>query len=181
MAKQKNGSVENRQQSVRINDRIRLPQLQVVDSNGTNLGILPRAKALSLANEQNLDLVEVSPNSRPPVCRIMDYGKYKYEQGQKDKKNKQNNRINKLKEIKLSPVIDHHDLETKLNMARKFLTSGQKVQFRLQFKKRQIAHKDIGFEVIKKVIEELQGIGSIVKAAKLEGKAITCIIEPKVK
>jgi len=148
-----------------------------VDANGENLGVIPTKDAQAMARKQGLDLVEVAPNSRPPVCRIMDYGKFKYEQSIREKKQSQGN-APKMKELKLSPAIDSHDLETKLGMAKKFLEAGHKVHFRLQFRKRQIAHKDRGFDVMKKVVEEVGDIGNATQKPQLEGRVITCMIEP---
>jgi translation initiation factor IF-3 len=167
-----------RESFVRVNERIKWSPVRVIDENGENLGVISTKDALSMARDRGLDLIEVSPKSRPPVCRIADYGKFKYEQSIREKKQKQSQKNSKLKEINLSPAIDVHDLGVKLNMAKKFLEAGQRVQFRLVFHKREMAHKDRGFEVMKKVVEELGTMGSATQP-RLDGKLITCIVDPK--
>lgn len=179
MNKKEKYSTEEKKNFVRVNDKIRWIPIRAIDSNGVNLGIIPTKDALLLAREQKLDLVEVSPDSRPPVCRIMDYGKFKYTQSIKDKKQK--SKSGKKKSIQLSPVIDSHDLETKLNMAKRFLESGHQVQFCLQFHRRQLAHKELGFNLIKKVAESLEVLGVVSQSPRMEGKSIFCTIDPKAK
>lgn len=177
MIKKKKFGGDQREYPIRVNERIRWSPVRVVDNNGENLGVIVTREALALARERGLDLVEVAPNSRPPVCRIMDYGKYKYEQSLKEKKQK--HKSAKQKEIKLSPVIDDHDLETKLGIAKKFLGSGQQVQFRLTFHRRQLAHKELGFDVLKKVVKDLDEVGSASQMPRLEGRSIVCVVDPK--
>lgn len=163
---------------VRINERIRLSPVIVVDKDGNNLGPKNVKDAQYMARKDGLDLVEVSPNSRPPVCRIMDYSKYKYEKSIKEKAQKKNSKATQIKEIRLRPSIGKHDIDTKVNSARKFLTQGHKVQFRLQFKRRENAHRDQGFSVIDQIAEELSDVGSVVGVPKLSGNNLNCLIEP---
>lgn len=171
---------QDRQQNYgpRVNDRIRFSPLLVIDENGQKLGVIPVEEAKAKAAAAGLDLVEVSPQSRPPVCRIMDYGKFKYEQALKEKKQRQTARSQEIKEVQLSPRIAEHDMEVKANAAKRFLASGHKVQLRLEFKRRENAHKELGFEVMKKLIEIIGGAGNVVQAPRLEGKFVTCLMEP---
>lgn len=161
-----------------INSQIKVSNVRLI-KDGVNLGIMETYKAKAMAFEVGLDLVEVSTNTSPPVCQIMDYGKYRYEQQKKDKKKKETSSVVKIKEIKLSPVIGQGDLTTKANRARGFLKEGMKVQLTLRFKKRQNAHKDVGFEVIKNFMKELEDIAAIDMVPKLQGNTINCRIEHK--
>lgn len=161
----------------RVNERIRFSPVRVIDQNGTQLGEMPTDKARSLAREASLDLVEVAPQARPPVCRIMDYGKFKYEQSLKEKKQRKNGKA-QLKEVRLSPDIAAHDVETKVTQARKHLESGHSVQLKLRYKGRENAHKDLGFEVINRMIEKLSDTGKLSRKPSIEGKVLHCLIDP---
>lgn len=160
----------------RINDKIRFSPVVVIDENGQNLGSIPTFKAKILALNAGLDLVEVSPNSRPPVCKIMDFGKFKYQQEIKQKK--QVKKQVSIKEIRLSCGIENHDLETKAKLAKKFLSSGHKVNIRLEFKRRQNDHKDIGYSVVNKFIDMIKENATITKKPVLDGKYIFCSVDP---
>lgn len=163
---------------VNINSQIKVPNVRLI-KDGKNLGIMETYKAKAIAFEVGLDLVEVSPNAKPPVCQVMDYGKYRYEQQKKEKKKKESASVVKIKEIKLSPVIGQGDLITKANRARSFIEEGMKVQLTLRFKKRQNAHKDVGFEVIKDFMKKLEDVAQIDMSPKLQGNTINCRIERK--
>lgn len=163
---------------VRINERIRFSPVRVIGSDGQQIGILPTRQALAMAQEQALDLVEIAPQARPPVCRIMDYGKFKYEQSIKDKEAKQKQKASQTKEIRFRPSIGENDVETKLRQIQKFLEGGQRVQLRVVFMKRENAHKDLGFKLINDIITKLQELGKLQHPPKLEGRDITCIVEP---
>lgn len=164
----------------RVNGSIKFSPVIVIDKDGSNLGQLPLQRAKDIASEYGLDLVEISPNSRPPVCRIMDFGKFKFEQKLKEKKQKkQQQKQSQTKEIRLSPSIQDHDIDTKLKAATKFLIAGQKVNVKLEFKRREIAHKDIGFDVVNKFVERLKDHGSPLGKPKSEGKSIFCTIDPR--
>tara|TARA_Y100000034_G_scaffold43496_3_gene53095 strand:- start:20764 stop:21303 length:540 start_codon:yes stop_codon:yes gene_type:complete len=165
---------------VRTNSQIKVPKVRLI-KDGENLGVMETYKAKAIAIEAGMDLVEVSSHAKPPVCSVMDYGKFRYEQQKKEKKKKETSSVVKIKEIKLSPVIGHEDIVTKANKARQFLEGGMKVQLTLRFKKRQNAHKDVGFEVIKGFVKELDDIASIELPSKLEGNCIRCRIERKKK
>jgi translation initiation factor IF-3 len=169
---------ERSQNFTRVNERIRFSPLLVIDENGDKLGVISNDEAQKAARKAGLDLVEVAPQARPPVCRIMDFGKFKYEQGLKEKKQRQNSKSQQTKEVRLSPKIAEHDVVTKTNAAKKFLEAGHKVQLRLEYKRRENAHKELGFEVMKKVIEGLEGIGKPMRSPKLEGRFLMCLVEP---
>jgi translation initiation factor IF-3 len=166
----------------RINQEITAPKVRLIN-DGVNMGIMESYKAKSLAFERELDLVEVSPDVSPPVCSIMDYGKFRYEQ-QKKSKNKEvitSAKSTKIKIVQLSPVIGDGDLATKANKARGFLDEGMKVQITLRFKRRQNAHKDVGFEVIKAFMSKLEDVATMDMEPKLQGNTINCRIERKKK
>lgn len=166
----------------RVNWEIRVPNVRVVKEE-EQLGIMPTDEARRLAQDEGLDLVEVAPNARPPVCRIMDYGRFKYEQKVKLKEaaKKQRESQTQLKEIRLRPGIADHDTDTKINQAKGFLEEGCRVQFNLQFRgQREMSHKEQGFTVMNKVIASLQEFCSVEKAPKMEGNRITCCLGPKV-
>jgi len=160
----------------RINDQIRVPAVRLIDGDN-NLGIIPTNQARKMAYEKELDLVEVAPDSKPPVCRIMDYGKFKYEQQVKDRKNKRKTPV--LKEVSLKPNIAEHDLETKINQARKFLESGNKVKIRLFFnKKSQLSHSHLGFTVVNGFLDKVSDLIKSKPSPRMEGRNITCVVEP---
>lgn len=164
----------------RVNFQIRVPQVRVV-KEGQQLGIMNTDQARKIAQDDGLDLVEIVPNARPPVCHIIDYDKYRYQQKQKEKeqKRKQKEASVELKEIRLRPRIQDHDIETKVSAARRFLESGQRVQFNLQYKNREITHKEEGFVIVNKIIESLKDIATVERAPKMEGFRLICKLEPK--
>jgi len=162
----------------KINQQITVPKVRLI-VDGENLGLMETYKAKAIAFEKELDLVEVSPDANPPVCSIMDYGKFRYEQ-QKTKKKKETvvaAKASKIKIVQLSPVIGDGDLTTKANKARGFLEENMKVQITLRFKRRQNAHKDVGFEVIKAFMAKLEDIAAMDMSPKLQGNTINCRIE----
>ena len=137
-------------QELQINNEIRDRELRVINSDGTQLGIMPLNKALGIAAEQNLDLVKIAPQAKPPVCKIMDYGKYRFEQAKREKEARKNQRVIEIKEIRLSLNIDTHDFNTKLSHARKFISAGNKVKVSIRFRGREMGHPEIGTEIMKK-------------------------------
>lgn len=163
-----------------INEQIRAAELRVVDADGTQLGIMSSKEALDIANAKGFDLVMIAPNATPPVCRVMNYSKYKFEQAKKEKDQRKNQKVIEVKEIRLSYNIDTHDFETKLNHAKKFLASGNKVKVSIRFRGREMAHTALGQERMEKFAEELAEIASIDKAPKLEGRNMLMFISPKV-
>jgi translation initiation factor IF-3 len=164
---------------VRVNERIRIPNIRVVDDEGAQLGIMSSRDALTLARERGLDLVEVSPLASPPVCRIMDYGKFKYEQNLRARKAKKKQHHTHLKEIKMRPKIDDHDYDFKLRHARDFLGDRDKVKFTITFRGREIAHTEIGHELMKRIMAELQDVAIVETPPRQEGRSITAVVMPK--
>ena len=164
---------------VRVNRQIRISPLRVIAPDGEQMGIMELEHALAAAQEQGLDLVEVAPMARPPVVRIMDYGKYKFEQAKQARAAKKKQHVIQLKEVKFRPNIDEHDFETKTRNAKRFLEEGNKVKVTLMFRGRQIAHPEIGRAVVQRVATELAPVAKVEAEPRLEGKAMTMILAPK--
>jgi translation initiation factor IF-3 len=172
-------SIQDTTKRVRVNRQIRISPIRVIAADGGQLGIMEVDAALSLAQEQGLDLVEVAPLARPPVARIMDYGKFKFEQAKMARQAKKKQHVIHLKEVKYRPGIDEHDFQTKTRHAREFLGQGDKVKVTLMFRGRQIAHPELGKQVVDRVAAELADVSRIESDARLEGKAMTMILAPK--
>lgn len=153
-------------------------EVLVIDSDGTKLGVIPTLKALQLAKEQNLDLVEVSPTARPPVCRIMDYGKYRYQQQKKIRDARKKQKIIEVKTVKMRPRTDEHDLQVRIKQARKFLEKGNKVKAVVMFRGREQAHLDLGKSQLMRLYEAVQDIAEIEKKPKKEGRDMLMILAP---
>ncbi|KXG44970.1 translation initiation factor IF-3 [Tepidibacillus infernus] len=162
-----------------INEEIRAREVRVVGPDGEQIGILPLKEALKLAEEKNLDLVNVAPTAKPPVCRIMNYGKFRYEQSKKEKEARKNQKVINVKEIRLSPTIEENDFQTKLRSAIKFLKAGDKVKCSIRFRGREIAHQSIGEKVLDRLAKEVEDISVIERKPKLEGKSMIMILAPK--
>jgi translation initiation factor IF-3 len=169
----------NRTPEVRINERIRVPQVRVIGDDGSQVGVLPVREALSMAQAKGLDLVEVSPTARPPVCRIMDFGKFKYEQSRKARKAKKKQHVTHLKEIKMRPKIDDHDYDFKINHAREFLGERDKVKFTIMFRGREMAHQEIGHKLMARIIADLGESATVETSARSEGRTLTMVVMPK--
>ncbi len=161
-----------------INDQINLPKVRLVGETGEQLGIMSSAEANSIADEQNLDLVLISPNAEPPVCRLMNYGKFKFEQTKKLKEQRKAQKVVELKEIQLSMTIERHDLEVKAKHARRFLDNGDKVKVTIRMRGRQQSRPEAGIQVMNQFAEGLQDVGSIEKAAEILGRNINMVIAP---
>lgn len=161
-----------------VNETIRAREVRLIDANGDQLGVKSRQEALEIAQKRNLDLVLVAPGANPPVCRIMDYGKYRYEQQKKDKEARKNQRVINVKEVRLSPGIGDHDFETKLRNARKFLEKGDKVKASVRFRGRAITHKELGQEVLERLAEEVADIATVESKAKMEGRQMFMMLAP---
>ncbi len=166
---------------MQLNEDIRDREVRVISSDGEQLGIMSAKQALKKAEEKNLDLVKIAPTANPPVCKIMDYGKYRFEQAKKEKENKKNQRVIETKEIRLSLNIDTHDFDTKANQAIKFLNSGHKVKVSIRFRGREMAHPQIGEETMKKFAEVVSDYASVEKPAKLEGRQMLMFLAPAAK
>lgn len=164
---------------LRINGDIRAREVRVVDVNGEQLGIMSPREAQRIAAERELDLVEVAPNARPPVCRIMDYGKYKYEQSKREKLAKKKQRVINVKEVRMSPKIDEHDFQVKLRSTEKFLKAGDKVKVVVRFRGREIVHADLAKEKLTDLANRVKDFGEIERVPKLEGRNMIMILLPK--
>ena len=162
----------------RANERIRAHEVQVISSDGKNLGIVPTKKATEMAREEGLDLIEISPNANPPVCKIMDMGKYKYDAQKKANKAKKKQKKIELKEIKLRPVTETHDYNFKLKNALKFLSKGDKVKFTIRFKGREMQHSNLGHELMNKIKEDIVSHGKVELNPKFDGKQMIMVIQP---
>lgn len=162
----------------RVNRAIRARSVRVIDENGKQIGIMNTEKALALAQERGVDLVEVSPAATPPVCRLMDYGKFRYLQKKKQQEAKKRQQVIEVKEIKLRPLIDRHDLENKLRSAREFLSEGNKVKFNVFFRGREIAHPEIAEELLRRIIENLGDKARVESPPALDGRRMVMVIAP---
>ncbi|MBS7361087.1 MAG: translation initiation factor IF-3 [Clostridia bacterium] len=164
---------------MQINEEIMDKEVRLISSDGEQLGIVSSAQALKLAAEKNLDLVKIAPQAKPPVCKIMDYGKYRFEQSKREKEAKKNQRVVEIKEIRLSPNIDVHDFDTKVGHARKFLAAGNKVKVSIRFRGREMTHTDLGLTTMAQFADDCADIASVEKPAKLEGRQMLMFLAPK--
>ncbi len=164
---------------VRTNHRIRVPQVRCILPNGDMAGVIPTREALGLAQQHNLDLVEVSPNADPPVCRIMDFGKFRYDESVRRKKAKQVQHRTQVKEVKFHANVEEHDYQTKMGRIHKFLSKGDKVKVSLQFRGRENAHRELGFDLVKRVVKECEEVASVEMHPKLVGRAVVCMLGAK--
>ena len=162
----------------KTNERIRASEVQVINSEGKNLGTLSTREAIEIAKQEGLDLIEISPNANPPVCKIIDIGKYKYDLQKKANKAKKKQKIISLKEIKLRPVTEIHDYNFKIKNANKFLEKGDKVKFTVRFKGREMQHTHLGNELMNRIINDTATLGKVEVSPKFEGKQIIMIIQP---
>ena len=168
----------SRETGPRVNENIICPEVRLIGSDGDNVGVVSPEKALELSEEAGLDLVEISPNASPPVCKIMDYGKYKYEQQKKESEARKNQKIIEVKEIKFRPGTDTHDYEVKMRSVTKFLENGDKVKITLRFRGREMAHQELGRELLERVATDIDGFGKIENIPKMEGRQMTMMIGP---
>ena len=162
-----------------VNDGIRARELRLIDQDGEQLGVKSKAEALKIADQANLDVVLVAPNAKPPVARIMDYGKFRFEQQKKEREARKKQKVINVKEVRLSPTIDLNDFNTKLRNARKFLEKGDKVKASIRFKGRAITHKEIGQKVLDRLAEETKDIASVEQQAKMDGRSMFLVLAPK--
>ena len=162
----------------KANNRINSPEVQVIASSGENLGIISTNKAILMAKEEGLDLIEIAPNAKPPVCKIIDMGKYKYDAQKKANKAKKKQKIVLLKEIKLRPVTEAHDYNFKLKNAQKFLSKGDKVKFTIRFKGRELQHSNLGHDLMNKIKEDIKLVGKVEMNPKFDGKQMIMVIQP---
>ena len=171
--------IGKKEQNTQINEEIRDKELRVIGSDGQQLGIMSARDALNIAEQKNLDLVKIAPQAKPPVCKIMDYGKYRFEQAKREKEARKNQHIVEIKEVRLSLNIDTHDFNTKLNNALKFIKHGDKVKVSIRFRGREMGHPEIGLDTMKRFAEACGDAVIIEKPAKLEGRNMSMFLAPK--
>ncbi|MEN3951342.1 translation initiation factor IF-3 [Iodidimonas sp. SYSU 1G8] len=163
----------------RANEEIRVPRVRLIDASGENVGVVTIEKALATAAAAGLDLVEISPNADPPVCKVLDYGKFKYEAQKKANIARKNQKVIEVKEIKMRPGIDEHDYQVKLRAMQRFFEEGDKVKVTLRFRGREMAHQDIGVQVLKRVQDDLEELAKVESFPRLEGKQMTMVMAPR--
>jgi translation initiation factor IF-3 len=163
----------------RVNSEIRVPQVRLIDSKGNQVGVVPTREAMQMAYEVGLDLVEVAPLAEPPVCKILDIGKFKYEEQKKKNEARKKQRVIEVKEIKMRPSIDEHDYQTKMKAMRRFLEEGDKVKVTIRFRGREMVHQDLGLKVLDRVREELEPVSKPEQFPRLEGRQMVMVIAPR--
>ena len=162
-----------------VNEQIRSKEVRLIGKDGDQVGVVSRDEALRIAEQENLDLVLVSPNAKPPVARVIDYGKYRYEQQKREKEQRKNQKTVNVKEIRLSPTIDDHDFETKMRQGRGFVEKGDKVKVSIRFRGRAITHKDIGREVLERFAEGMNDVAQVESKTQMEGRNMFMMLAPK--
>ena len=162
-----------------INEEIRDKEVRLIDAEGNQAGIVPIAKALEAAAAKNLDLVKIAPNAVPPVCRVMDYGKFRFEQGKREKEARKNQHVVEIKEVRISPGIDVGDFNTKLKNAQKFIADGNRVKVSVRFRGREMAHTDIGRDLLVRFAESVAEVANLDKEPKMEGRSMSIFLSPK--
>ena len=176
--RQSNFQKRTRDKGPKSNNRINSPEVQVIASSGENLGILNTNEAISMAKEEGLDLIEIAPNAKPPVCKIIDIGKYKYDAQKKANQAKKKQKKIEVKEIKLRPVTETHDYQFKIKNAQKFISKGDKVKFTIRFKGRELQHSHLGQELMDKIKVDMQEVGKVELDPRFDGKQIIMVIQP---
>ncbi len=166
-------------QEQQINEEIRDKEVRLISDEGEQLGIMSAAEALKISKEKNLDLVKIAPMANPPVCKIMNYGKFKFEKAKREKEQRKNQKVIETKEIRLSLKIDTHDFNTKINQAKKFIADGNKLKVSIRFRGREMAHPELGLTIMQRAAEALEESAVIEKAAKLEGRQMLMFMAPK--
>ncbi|NIY72608.1 translation initiation factor IF-3 [Marivivens donghaensis] len=181
MARRPHNAPPVRDTGPRINDRIRCPEVRLIGAEGENVGVVTPEKALDMAEQAGLDLVEISPNAKPPVCKIMDYGKYKYETQKKEAEARKKQKVIEVKEVKFRPGTDTHDYDVKMRNVLKFLDNGDKVKVTLRFRGREMAHQDLGRELLQRISEDVKENGKVENMPKMEGRQMVMMIGPLAK
>ncbi|PKP74557.1 MAG: translation initiation factor IF-3 [Alphaproteobacteria bacterium HGW-Alphaproteobacteria-6] len=179
MARRPHNAPPQRDTGPRVNDRIRAPEIRLIGAEGENVGVVTPARAMALAEEAGLDLVEISPNAEPPVCKIMDFGKFKYENQKREAEARKKQHIIEIKEIKFRPGTDIHDYEVKMRSVVKFLEGGDKVKVTLRFRGREMAHQQLGLDLLNRVADDVAEIGKVENMPRLEGRQMVMMIGPK--
>jgi translation initiation factor IF-3 len=170
---------EREQSGPRINDQIRVREVRLIDENGDNVGVVAKFDAMQRAEQAGLDLVEISPDAEPPVCKIMDYGKFKFEQQKKAAEARKKQKVVEIKEIKMRPAIDDHDYDVKIRAIKRFFEEGDKVKVTLRFRGREMAHQELGMAVLQRVKAELEGIAKVESEPRLEGRQMVMVLAPR--
>ncbi|NDV01658.1 translation initiation factor IF-3 [Pseudoroseicyclus sp. CLL3-39] len=178
MARRPHNAPPVRDTGPRVNDRIRAPEIRLIGPEGENVGVVSPHRALAMAEEAGLDLVEISPNATPPVCKIMDFGKFKYETQKKEAEAKKKQKIIEIKEVKFRPNTDVHDYEVKMRNVVKFLENGDKVKVTLRFRGREMAHQELGRDLLQRVAEDTKELGKVENMPKMEGRQMVMMIGP---
>ncbi len=179
IARRPHNAPPTRDTGPRVNDRIRAPEIRLIGAEGENLGVVSPAQALEMASEVGLDLVEISPNATPPVCKIMDFGKFKYEQQKREAEARKKQKIIEVKEVKFRPNTDQHDYDVKMRNVVKFLENGDKVKVTLRFRGREMAHQKLGLELLNRVADDVTEIGKVENFPKMEGRQMVMMIGPR--
>jgi translation initiation factor IF-3 len=167
------------EKDLRINESIRMREVRLIDAEGNQKGILPTIEALRMAREAGLDLVEIAPQAQPPVCKLLDYGKYKFDLEKKTRESRKHQKQVRIKEIRMQPKIDGHDLEFKTRHVREFLDEGNKVKVTVRFRGRELAHTELGKVVLDRILEKLEGNFLLERAAQMEGRTMSLLLNPK--
>jgi translation initiation factor IF-3 len=162
-----------------VNEEITVPRVRLVDENGAMVGVVTKVEALAIAANAGMDLVEVSPNADPPVCKILDFGKFKYEEQKKKNEARKKQKVIEVKEIKLRPGIDDHDYQVKMRSMVKFFEEGDKVKVTMRFRGRELAHQEIGMDVLMKVRDDLEEIAKVEQVPRMEGRQMTMVLSPR--
>ncbi|MWB78990.1 translation initiation factor IF-3 [Pseudooceanicola sp. 216_PA32_1] len=178
MARRPHNAPPTRDTGPRINDKIRAPEIRLIGAEGENVGVVTPSRAMQLAEDAGLDLVEISPNATPPVCKIMDFGKFKYEQQKRESEARKKQKIIEVKEVKFRPNTDVHDYEVKMRNVVRFLENGDKVKVTLRFRGREMAHQNLGRELLERVAEDVKEIGKVENMPKMEGRQMVMMIGP---
>jgi translation initiation factor IF-3 len=178
IARRPHNAPPTRETGPRINDRIRCDEIRLIGADGENVGVVTPQRALEMAEEAGLDLVEISPSATPPVCKIMDFGKYKYEQQKREAEARKKQKVIEVKEIKFRPGTDTHDYDVKMRSVVKFLQGGDKVKITLRFRGREMAHQDLGRQLLERIAEDIKDVGRIENMPKMEGRQMIMVIGP---
>ena len=179
IAKENTNAPVREEDGPRINEEIRVKEVRLIDENGENRGVISIREALQLAADAGLDLIEISPQAVPPVCKILDFGKYKYEMQKRKAEAKKNQKVIEIKELKLRPMIDTHDYEVKIKQAKKFLGEGNKVKFTMRFKGREMNTSNLGQDVLHRILDDLEGLYKLDSEPKMEGRQMMMLISPE--
>ncbi|MGQ3486054.1 translation initiation factor IF-3 [Roseovarius pacificus] len=178
IARRPHNAPPTRDTGPRVNDKIRAPEIRLIGAEGENVGVVTPERAMEMAEQAGLDLVEISPNATPPVCKIMDYGKYKYEQQKREAEARKKQKTIEVKEVKFRPNTDTHDYDVKMRNVLKFLEKGDKVKVTLRFRGREMAHQDLGRDLLNRVAEDVKDIGKVENMPKMEGRQMIMVIGP---